>query len=98
MNANIFIKYCINCEYIILRNILSLYNLYIPINENIIVKSVFIISLSIYKYYNIKNITTNLTKLFDFFKNFFEKGFLNFFFIFLNFLSKFVVIFYVLFN
>ena len=31
MNANIFIKYCIYCEYIILRNILSLYNLYIPI-------------------------------------------------------------------
>ena len=61
MNANIFIKFCINCEYIILRNILSLYNLYTPINENIIVKSVFIISLSIYKYYNIKNITTNLT-------------------------------------
>jgi len=54
MNANIFIKYCIYCEYIILRNILSLYNLYKPMNANIIVKSVLIISLSIYKYYNIK--------------------------------------------
>ena len=54
MNANIFIKYCIYCEYIILKNILSLYNLYIPINENIIVRSVFKVSLSIYKYYNIK--------------------------------------------